>query len=248
MPTDLPYRDFLYPLNVFMHVLMHEEGGASYLHYGLFERPGESIAAAQARSTKLLLEKLPKAPASLLEVGVGLGTTLALLTRLGYDAIGITPDEKQIAMVRDRYRDSVRVEHVALEHFAPRPFDVVVFQESSQYIDARALFAKCAQMTAHVVVLDEFAVGEGTLHRLDDFLAAATESGFRKVEEIDLSPRAAPTIDYFMQRFERFRSMLIADIGITNEQVDELIASGHNYRRLYDNGTYVYRLLRFTKE
>lgn len=248
MPTDFPYRDFLYPLNVFMHVLMHEEGGASYLHYGLFERPGESIAAAQARSTKLLLEKLPNSPASVLEVGIGLGTTLALLTRLGYDAYGITPDEKQIAMVRERYRNTVRVEAVAFEHFPARPFDVVVFQESSQYIEAKALFAKCSEITSHVIVLDEFAVGEGTLHRLDDFLDAASLNGFRKVEEIDLSPRAAPTIDYFMQRFERLRGMLIADIGITNEQVDELIASGNNYRRLYANGTYVYRLLRFTKE
>ena len=128
------------------------------------------------------------------------------------------------------------------------PFDAIVFQESSQYIEAKALFAKCGEITSHVIVLDEFAVGEGTLHRLDDFLDAASLNGFRKVEEIDLSPRAAPTIDYFMQRFERLRGMLIADIGITNEQVDELIASGNNYRRLYANGTYVYRLLRFTKE
>jgi SAM-dependent methyltransferase len=248
VPTDPPYRDFLYPLNVFMHVLMHEEGGASYLHYGLFERPGESIAAAQARSTKLLVDKLPKPPASVLEVGIGLGTTLALLTRLGYDAHGITPDEKQVAMVRDRYGDTVRVEVVAFENFAPRRFDVVVFQESSQYIDAKALFAKCAVVTSHVVVLDEFAVGEGTLHRLDDFLDAAALNRFRKVEEIDLSSKAAPTIDYFMKRFERLRGMLVADIGITSEQVDELIASGNNYRRLYENGTYVYRLLRFTKE
>ena len=25
-PMSLPYRDFYYPLNVFMHVLTHEEG------------------------------------------------------------------------------------------------------------------------------------------------------------------------------------------------------------------------------
>ena len=34
---SLPYRDFYYPLNVFMHILTHEEGGVDYLHYALFE-------------------------------------------------------------------------------------------------------------------------------------------------------------------------------------------------------------------
>lgn len=81
--------------------------------------------------------RLPKPPARILEVGTGLGTTLARLTRAGYDATGITPDEKQIAVVRSRYGDTVRVEQIAFESLASRPFDVVVFQESSQYQAAR---------------------------------------------------------------------------------------------------------------
>jgi len=98
----IPYRDFTYPLNVFMHILTHEEGEVRYLHYGLFERPDESIAVAQERSTELLLSRLPPPPARLLEAGAGLGTTLARLERLGYDAQGITPDEKQVAMAGGR--------------------------------------------------------------------------------------------------------------------------------------------------
>ncbi len=248
MQGELPYRDFLYPLNVFMHVLMHEEGSVTHLHYGLFDRGDESIATAQQRSTELLLDRLPSPPASLLEVGAGLGTTLALLTRLGYQAQGITPDEKQVAMVRRQFGDSVRVEQVAFENLVPRPFDVVLFQESSQYIDAQALFAKCAAITNDVLVLDEFATREGTLHGLDEFLAAAGAHGFRKAEELDLSLRAAPTVDYFMDRLDRYRPLLIADLGISSAQVDDLIASGESYRRLYADGTYVYRLLRFRKE
>jgi hypothetical protein len=124
-----------------------------------------------------------------------------------------------------------------------------VFQESSQYIEARALFAKAAELTRSVIVLDEFATGGGgSLHRLDAFLDAARQSGFRKVEEVDLSAKAAPTVDYFMQRLPRYRQALIDDLGLKNEQVDELIESGHTYRSLYANGTYVYRLLRFTRE
>jgi SAM-dependent methyltransferase len=247
VPADLPYRDFLYPLNVFMHVLTLEEGGVSYLHYGLFERPDESIAVAQERSTKLLLDRLLPPPARILEVGIGLGTTLDRLTRLGYDAAGITPDAKQVAMARGRFGDAVKVENVAFEQFVPRPFDVIVFQESSQYIDASSLFAKAREIADDVIVIDEFSTGEGALHRLDEFLRAAEANGYRLTEQVDLSRKAAPSVDYFMQRLERYRQTLITDLALTNDQIDELIASGALYRQRYADGTYVYRLLRFRK-
>lgn len=247
MPAELPYRDFLYPLNVFMHVLTREEGGVSYLHYGLFERSEESIAVAQERSTNLLLDRLPPPPARILEVGIGLGTTLERLTRLGYDAAGMTPDAKQVAMARQRFGDAVKVENVAFEQFVARPFDMIVFQESSQYIDASSLFAKAKEIACDLIVIDEFSTGEGALHRLDEFLRAAEANGYRKTEDIDLSAKAAPTVGYFMQRLERYRPELITDLGVTNAQVDELIASGALYRQRYAEGTYVYRLLRFRK-
>ncbi|HEX9160817.1 MAG TPA: methyltransferase domain-containing protein [Thermoanaerobaculia bacterium] len=249
MPPDaLPYRDFPYPLNVFMHVLTQEEGGVSHLHYGLFERPDEPIRDAQEHSTELLVNSLPPPPARVLEVGAGLGTTLARLTRLGYDVVGITPDEKQIAMVRERYGDAVRIEQIAFEDFPPRPVRVVVFQESSQYIDATVLFAKAAKITEEVIVIDEFATRSGgTLHRLDGFLRAASGAGFTLLDHIDLSSKAAPTVDYFIERLPRYRGALISDLGLTSDQIDELIASGARYREQYATGGYVYRLLRFCR-
>ena len=62
VPEPLPYRDFYYPLNVFMHILTAEEGGVEYLHYGLFEREDEPIGDAQERSTRMLLDRLPPRP------------------------------------------------------------------------------------------------------------------------------------------------------------------------------------------
>lgn len=232
----IPYRDFYYPLNVFMHILTHEEGGVHSLHYGLFERPDESIAAAQERSTALLLARLPPPPARLLDVGVGLGATLARLTELGYDAEGITPDEKQAALAVGR------VTVAGFEEFGGGPYDLLLFQESSQYIDSDALFAKARSLAPRVLVLDEFATRPGIMHTLDDFLRAATANGFRVVEEIDLSAKAAPTIDYFRTRLPRYRQELIADLGLTDVQVDQLIASGEIYRDHYRRGALVYRL------
>jgi SAM-dependent methyltransferase len=243
--VSYPWREFYYPLNVFMHILTAEEGDVPYLHYGLFEREDESLATAQERSTEVLLARLPEPPARLLEAGCGLGTTLHRLTRMGYDATGITPDDKQVAMVRQRHGDAVNVQCVAFEQFtSPRPFDTVLFQESSQYIESNALFAKAAELTAHVLVLDEFALkNEGTLHRYDAFVNAAAQHGFRVADEVDYSKNAPPTVEYFMQRIPRHRDALVADLGLTNQQIDDLLESGRSYVDLYRRGVYAYRLL-----
>jgi hypothetical protein len=237
----IAYRDFTYPLNVFMHILTHEEGEVRYLHYGLFERPDEPIAVAQERSTELLLSRLPPPPARLLEVGAGLGTTLARLAALGYDAQGITPDEKQVAMAGGRVALS------SFEEFDGGPFDVLLFQESSQYIDSEVLFAKARALAPRVVVLDEFATQPlaepGALRPLDGFLRAAAANGFFVAEDLDLSEKAAPTVDYFRVRLPRYRAALIADLGLTGQQVDDLVAGGERYSNRYYSGVYAYRLL-----
>lgn len=246
------YREFYYPLNVFMHILMREEGGVTYLHYGLFDRADESIGAAQEHSTELLLARLPSPPASILDVGVGIGTTLSRLTSLRYDVTGITPDSKQLAMVKSRFGDAVRVELTQFETITPsRAYDCVVFQESAQYIDSEALFSKARELTGHIIVLDEFATQPlqtpGSLHSLTRFVDAAARNAFHKTEELDLSLKAAPSIDYFRQRIPRYRQTLIDDLGVTSQQVDELIANGERNRDLYARGTYVYRLLQFRR-
>jgi SAM-dependent methyltransferase len=242
-----PYRDFYYPLNVFMHILTLEEGGVAYLHYGLFDDDNEPIAVAQERSTQLLLSRLPPPPARLLDAGSGLGTTLRKLDALGYRVTGITPDAKQIALIGD----GVDVRCIAFEAMPEdEQFDAIAFQESSQYIDSDALFAKARALTRHVLVLDEFTIREerdATLHSLDRFLGAATKHGFDLVEEIDVSEKAAPTIDYFTTRLPRFRAELMAELAISNEQVDALIFSGARYRDFYRRGIYGYRLLQFTR-
>ncbi|MEO8037057.1 MAG: class I SAM-dependent methyltransferase [Acidobacteriota bacterium] len=245
----LPYRDFYYPLNVFMHILTLEEGAVPHLHYGLFENESDSIVTAQERSTNLLFSRLPASPAKILEVGVGLGTTLARLVAAGYDAKGITPDEQQITALRRQRGEELRVECAKFESYDPGlRFDTVVFQESSQYIDSSALFARAAGMTDRVLVLDEFALRdvEG-LHSHARFVEAARAHGFSVFEELDLSEQAAPSIDYFQVRFERYRELLINDLGLTSDKVDELIEGGVRYRQRYRSGDYGYRFLDLRK-
>ena len=248
---ELPYRDFYFPLNVFMHILTLEEGSVSYLHYGLFEQEGESIAEAQERSTAMLLERLPRPPATLLDVGIGLATTLARLTRMGYHAIGITPDEKQVAAAHERHGE-LPIACVEFEHFESNdPFDVVIFQESSQYIESETLFERARRLTRRIIVLDEFAMDDArvasALPLLDEFLTDAQSCDFALTENIDLTAKAAPTIDYFITRIPRYRDRIVADLGLTEKQVDDLLESGKTYRSMYSSGVYAYRLLQFSR-
>jgi SAM-dependent methyltransferase len=245
-----PYRDVLYPLNAFMHVLAHEEGTVDALHYGLFAAPDEGMAAAQQRSTDLILARLPPVPARLLDVGIGLGGLLRCLTTRGYDAEGIGPDPVQMRMVRERHGDAIKTVPVRFEDLdSPAPFDLVIFQESAQYIDARTLFEKAAMLTSRVVVVDEFALrplsAPPALPDRTRFTAEASRAGFHVVEELDLSREAAPTIDYFLARLPRHRASLVRDLGLTEHDVDHLLISGRLYRDRYHAREYGYCLFDF---
>jgi SAM-dependent methyltransferase len=241
------YRDFYYPLNVLLHVLTLEEGDVRHLHYGLFERADEAIGTAQERASTRILSQLPPPPARVLDVGSGLGTTLERLVLVGYDALGITPDENQIALIRKRYGDDLPLQCVRFEDLdVDAPFDVALFHESTQYIDSEALFAKAERIARTLLVLDEFAMRPVKgLHRYDDFLAAAQRHHFSKVIDEDVSEQAAPTVDYFVPRLPRFQQRLIDDVGVTDAQIDDLIESGKRYRDRYRSGEYGYRFLRF---
>jgi hypothetical protein len=164
---------------------------------------------------------------------------------MGYDVEGITPDAQQIALLPA----GVRAHHAAFETFAAeRTYDALVFQESSQYIDSDVLFARARDLAPRVLVLDEFALRDAAgLHSLSAFLESARTNGFRLVEELDLTAKAAPTIHWFNARLPRYRAPLLADLALTDAHVDELIASGEKYYESYLNGTYGYRFLDLTR-
>jgi cyclopropane fatty-acyl-phospholipid synthase-like methyltransferase len=245
------YREFPFPLNALMLVLQREEGRVDAMHYGLFEREGESIAAAQERSTALLLSRLPPPPRRLLEVGIGLGATLDRLLALGYEAEGITPDARQLAVARSRFGERLPAHAVGLEAFrTEKRYDAILFQESSQYIDSAELARRARELAAPgaaLLVLDEFALREvdrpDALPRLDRFLSCAAAEGFHAREELDLSLQAAPTVDYFLSRIPRHRAEIEVELGVEPAQLDGLLASGAVYRDLYRSGAYGYRLL-----
>lgn len=248
---------FSFPLNAYAAMLQWSEGRADSLHYGLFEHAQEPIAQAQRRASDRLWALLPASPARVLEVGVGLGTTLARLRRAGHLVHAISPDERQVAAVRAAQPDA-SVEVIRLEDLQPadEPWELMLLQESAQYIEPVSLFDAAhrllAPADAALLVMDEFALQRPDaqargLHLLPDFLALAERCGWRLVHDEDVTPAARTTLDVLLALGERYRERLVGELAIPAEAVEDLARSNRRYRDCYASGVYGYRVLKFER-
>ena len=258
MPAGTSTRDFAFPLNVFAHVLERQEGRVDYLHFAAFERPDEPVLQAQERATAMLWSALPP-PCRLLEVGIGLGTTLSRLGAAGYHAMGITPDAAQIAQARQRHGDAVHVECARLEDFSTGAgsWNAMLFQESAQYIEPLALFMAAERLLtrgpATLVVMDEFALkredeSHWGLHLLPHFIAMANRFGWRLVQHADLSREVQPTLDYLLRTIAPRHAELRGQLGLDDQALAGLDSALRRSQRLYRDGFSGYALLRFERE
>ena len=247
-----------FPLNVYAQALLLEEGRAEYLHYGLFKDNTTTVHDAQRHSTELILKQLPPPPCRILEVGTGLGTTLKLLTEMGYQIQGITPDIEQIVYIQTLWNNHAPVSCLGFENYnaEPNSFDVILFQESAQYIDPLVIFNKALDFltdSGSLIILDEFSLIQTEaklegLHYLNDILALAQRFGFKLQQQIDLSKLAPPTLDYLLKTIQKHQHQLIKDLNLSAEQLDQLNKSNIIYKEKYTQGQYGYALLHFKKE
>jgi SAM-dependent methyltransferase len=96
-------------------------------------------------------------------------------------------------------------------------FDLVLLQESSQYLDPAILFCKAYQLLVpggRMLILDQFALrqcdpAESLLHYGLDFIHQAETHGFGLREHIDLSRRAMPTLDYILKIIDAHKDSLL---------------------------------------
>jgi cyclopropane fatty-acyl-phospholipid synthase-like methyltransferase len=237
-----------FPLNVYAVLQLWDLGRVEHLHYGLFMHPEEPLADAQRHSTELLFTRLPAPPARLLEVGVGLGTTQRKTAAFGYECCGITPDPAQIEWARREYPE-LDWRCVRFEDFQDdRAFDVVVFQESGQYMALGDLFGQARSVLDRrglVILLDEFSTSGQQLHNVRHTLDAAADAGFTLLENSDWSAFAAPTQRYLLDQTERQRARLLAELPVDAGMIDGLNTSNRHYLASYASGRFEYRLMQF---
>ena len=250
-------RDLAFPLNIYASLLEQGEGQVDHLHFAVFEDGQSDVLRAQQHATDLLRRALPP-PCRLLEVGIGLGTTLAHLTEEGYTVLGITPDAAEVELARQRHGERIQTLYTRLEDFngTSQSWDTMLLHDSAQYIEPLALFAAADRLLkpegASLVVMDEFALqrrdeADHGLHHLEHFCALAQRQGWRLVQRTDLSRQAAPTLDHLLRGTRTFRAELMSATGTSAEAMDQLESALLRSRALHEVGVYGYALLRFER-
>ncbi|MCK5719658.1 MAG: methyltransferase domain-containing protein, partial [Thiomargarita sp.] len=186
----MQHTNFTFPLNVYAHALHLEEGYFNYLHYGFNVEQG--IHKAQQNSTDFIITQLPPAPASILEVGIGIGTTAKQLVKLGYDYTGVVPDPAQITYCNDKQLNLIESNFEALS--STKQYDIILFQESAQYIASNILLEKAYTLLkpkAYLLILDEIAT-----ESITKLTTLANQIGFEVMAQNDFTAKASPSIAY----------------------------------------------------
>lgn len=245
MQCPANFRALDFPLNAYACALWLEHGQVDYLHYG-FDPSDGGMSAAQQRSTDFLLRRIRAAPARVLEVGIGLGSTARQLRARGYDYTGVTPDAQQITyclsldadltLIHSRFNDLL---------LARASFDVVLFQESSQYMatlplltTAHALLADAGQL----LILDEVETG-----RVPSLLALAQECGFGLKETADVTALAAPSLAFLIQILTRHRARLLEELGCSERAMAMLMVQLDKQNAAYADKRFSYRFFDLRK-
>lgn len=255
------YIHLSFPLNVYAYSLALHQGQVDYLHYGLVEEEEEAweIGAhlAQQRATDLLLTHLPPPPCRILEVGLGLGTLTQVLATRGYSITAISPDPHQIHLVSPH--PQLELQCVTFEAFN-RPlqsYEVLIFQESAQYIKPLTLFNKAYDLLVDagtLLIMDEVNLRRTPHDEVEGLpflkysLAQAQRCGFKLIEHLDLSKKAAPTLDFLLKIIETYHEQILAGLSLHADQLQALIRSLQKYQQKYRDGRYGYGLFSFQKK
>lgn len=255
-----PFRNFVFPYNVYAHAMLLQEGKVFDLHYGLFSSAATRLHAAQQSAIDLILTKLPPPPGRILEVGVGLGTTLSVLSQCGYKAQGITADTQHMAYLQSTLEADIPVSDYALETYRTEhgSLTAIVLKEAIQPIEPLLIFNKAQDFLAQsgrLLIMGEFLLkNDATTHNpknlqhLEHLITLAERFGFELAEHLDLSALAAPTLDYLLQVIATHRQRLVKDLSLSYEQLAQLEQFNRACRNMYSNKQVGYALLQFRKK
>lgn len=234
----------VFPLNVYALALHFEEGRASALHYG-FDWTSGPIGDAQRRATAALLARLPAPPRRVLEVGIGFGSLGRELTDRGYAYQGLCPDPAQVALARQCHPD-LGVQVLAFQDLPlHEQCDLLLFQESAQYIDLQDLLRIAARVLAPggcIVVADE--VPATALRAL---LQPGPQDAFTLAAVEDVTARACGSLDYLIEAVFSHRPRILQAAGLHSHRLTALLHSLEQRRLAYREGRHRYVIARLDR-
>jgi MPBQ/MSBQ methyltransferase len=206
------------------------QGVFDYFHYGFWAQGTESPKEAQEKLWRLMFSLIPKGVKRILDAGCGLEKTTFDLTQAGYSAIGISPDKANMELARTRHGEGVQLITTSFEDYSDElPFDLILFQESSQYVALWNLIIHSRELlrkNGYLLICDEIRYGEKksrNFHRKDLLLNMAGAAGFKLLVNRDITDQVMPTRHYVVNQLVDNRDRIIESFRPFRENVVEEI-------------------------
>jgi SAM-dependent methyltransferase len=224
---------------------------SGHYHVGLAPAAGEPLSRAMDRLVSECFGKL-RPSGRVLDVGAGLGGTVALLARAGFHAVGVDPDSLAVAYARARAPASAELRCGLLSEVSDGPYDALLLTEVLQYhreLDpflgrCRALLAPGGCVIVHDAALRVEANWDAVpYHQAGALAAAAARAGFEVREQRDLTPEILPTFGLLAELFRARRADVLAAFAGRAEvdrELDELARHAGHLERGFSAGQLVY--------
>lgn len=205
-----------------------------HLHFGVFPAGlDQAYPAAQGKAQELLQDLLIAAPARVLEVGCGTGNLARALTAQGYTVTALTSLAAEAEVLRETGTEHF---HGDFLHFQlsnaqpPQRFDIIVLQQSAQYLDPVVLLARvkdCLREGGQLLIADEFLLDDSRrahepLPLLQHFLQLATRCGFHLERQQELGALVAPGFGLFRNLLLQHQVTLCAMLSLDSQSVQRL--------------------------
>ncbi len=267
MPSNtlilMNFRLFPFPLNVYGQTLALESAApdeqAVLLHFGLFDAAAaehSDYCAAQLRAQKLLQSFMLPAPASVVEWGFGSGALARSLGALGYRVVALSSTSEELRHVTSVSRDGGAgdVQFYCTEFNqwdAGECFDIMVLEQSAQYLDPIALLTRARKLLrpgGQLLILDEFLLDDQRRALeprplLAHFLQLAERCGMVLETQLQLGDQVAPGLKIFQKLLKKHRLALAAALQIDMATIDALSTTLDTQHEKFVEGRLGYTLL-----
>jgi SAM-dependent methyltransferase len=201
------------PFNFYRLVLQGD-----HLHFGFWpdDAPDLTLEQAQDHMFESLLAYFPAPPARVLDVGCGLGLSAHYLARRGYRVTSIAPSEALIDYARENHgapgTDFLVADFLEENEaiFGAQHYDVVLFQESLQYLrPLEKVFDKAARLLrpkGTIIIGDEMCLDlsirqQTAVHPRKEIVTKLLESGFCITEDRDIGRHVSRTCENVIGKF-----------------------------------------------
>ena len=198
-----------------------------HLHYGYWPDPksfrlpktltidtavGE-LRKAQVRYMKHLASYIPRGTRSVLDVGGGLGETSAYLQKRRWRPECLSPDAYQQRRIAERH-PQLPFHLSKFEEFdGGGPYDLILFSESSQYINLEALVKNASALLksgGYILISDYFlkkkdhTPNSDKCHLFTTFSTALKNGGFKQITSKDITANILPTLDLALSLYNKY--------------------------------------------